>query len=269
MAMINHIAVKFVGLTYSAVPPESFKKNHETLIDLLRASFPRFDVPTINNISVNLAEEQINTEKTNAIEVHMVSADSELGVKIGNQGIFLSVDGYMKFSDLVDVFKPIVEAIHTSLGITHFSQVHLRNINLFPEVESNKFRDIRNSDNWGRQDILTLASNNFSCNGAATRHEYISEDYMKRLQISSGVVFSKTHSYIPQEEWDIWRLRGRIPVAEEVNLLIDISGTNHQAPINDPEKQHTVKEYNWDKIAEQLNSLHDQINSVYGDILTE
>ena len=52
-------------------------------------------------------------------------------------------------------------------------------------------------------------------------------------------------------------------------MLIDIVGMNHQGPINKPEKQQNVNEYDWEEIAKQLNSLHEDVNSVYGDIIKE
>jgi len=268
--MINHIAAKFAGLMYSAIPSETFNKNHQSLIEALRRDYPRSDVPTLNNFRVDLINEQVDTEKTSSVEVHMLSADGKLGIKIGNQGVFMSVNGYIAFPELLAAFNIVVEKVHNVLDITHFSQVHLRNINLFPETEEiNRFKDIRRESSWGRQDFSTLTDKKFLCSGAATKHVYFSDDYTSQLQISSGVVMGKTHSYIPQEEWDIWRLRGGVPVAEEVSLLIDITGISHQAPVNEPEKTHIVKEYNWDDISEQLVSLHDDINGVYSDIIVE
>lgn len=268
--MINHIAAKFIGLIYSDVPHAIFNQQHQSVIEALRQKFPRFDVSTVNNIRLNLSEKQLNTEQISSnLEVHMVDAAGKLGIKIGNQGVFLSVDGYIPFEKLLSEFESVVESIHSALSITHFSQVHLRNINLFPKTASGTFEDIRNQIYWGTQDFPTLSNNKFLCNGAATRHEYFSHDYKKLLQISSGVVLGETHSYIPQEEWNIWRLRGGVPVAKEVNLLIDITGVNHQAPVNEPEKKDNVEEYSWDEISGQLSSLHKDVNSVYGDIITE
>lgn len=268
--MINHIAAKFAGLTYSAIPSETFNNKHQSLIEELRRDYPLSDVATMNNYRVDLTNEHIDTEKTSGIEVHMVSADRKLGLKIGNQGAVISVNGYVAFDELIAHFQLIVEKVHDVLDITHFSQVHLRNINLFPETEeSNKFKDIRREGDWGRQQISALRDKKFVCSGAATKHVYLSEDYTRQLQISSGVVMGETHSYIPQEEWDIWKLRGGVPVAKEVNLLIDITGISHQAPVNEPEKINFLKEFNWDDIADQLTSLHDDINSVYRDIIIE
>lgn len=266
--MINHIAAKFLGLIYSAVPPEIFRKNHQDVIEVLRSKFPRFDVAEVNDIHLNLSGEQLNTEKKRNVEIYMVSADGKLGIKIGNQGVFLSIDGYLPFNELVDEFKLIVENVTSTLSITHFSQVILRNINLFPEISANIFGDIRNQADWGRQSLSTL-SQDFLCNGAATRHEYLSRDFTRRIQISSGIVMAGTHSYIPQEEWAIWRLRGGLPVAEDVNLLIDITGVQHQSSIKDSEKQHIVKEYDWNEIVKQLGALHDDVNGVYSDIIVE
>ena len=267
--MINHIAAKFVGLSYSAVPPETFKKNHQDLIEVLRSRFPRFETPIVKNISLNLSDEQLGTEQTNGMEIHMVGADSQFGIKVGNQGVFFSVDGYLSFDDLVREFESVIESIHAVLAITHFSHVHLRNINLFSEIESNKFKDIRHANYWGKQSLPTLSGSKFLCNGAATRHEYVSPDYIKQLFISSAVVVGNLHSHIPKDEWDIWRLRGGVPMAKEVKLLIDIAGIHHQAPLSEPEKQHIVKEFNWDEISGQLKSLHNDINGVYGDIIRE
>lgn len=266
--MINHIAAKFMGLIYAPIPPEIFRNSYQNVIEALRSKFPRYDAPEISDIHFNLSGEQLNTEKKRNIEIYMVSADGMLGIRIGNQGVFFSIDGYLPFDEMLEEFKSIVETITATLSITHFSQVHLRNINLFPEVASNQFADIRDHNYWGRQSFPAL-SRSYSCNGAATRHEYTSQDSTKRLQISSGVVMAGTQSYIPQDEWMMWRLRGRLPVAEEVNLLIDITGIKHQAAINDPAKQNFVSEYNWDEIAKQLTLLHGDVNNVYGEIIIE
>ncbi len=237
------------------------------MIEVLRPRFPRFDVPTVNSVRLNVSDDQLSTEKVGTdLEVHMVDAEGKLGLKIGNQGVFMSVNGYMAFEELVTEFEAVVQHLHSVLSITHFSQVILRNINLYPEIESNKFEDIRHEFYWGRQSLPTLTDNKFLCNGAATRHEYISADYAKQLQISSGIVL-ESQSYIPQGEWDVWRLRGAVPVAQGVNLLIDINAINHQAPINVIANQHIVKEFDWDEIIGQLNLLHDDINGVYGDII--
>ena len=266
--MINHIAAKFVGLSYSAVPSETFKKNHQSLIEALRPKFPRYDAPTVNNIQLNLSGEQLNTEQTSNIVVHMVSADGKYGIKIGNQGIFFSVDGYTSFKELISEFESVVDSVHAVLAITHFSQVHLRNINLFPEAAPNKFKDIRDDSYWGRQSLSTL-SDEFLCIGAATRHEYFSHDYMRQLQISSAVILGDKRSFIPQDEWDIWRLRGGIPVVKDVELQIDIIGIMQQAPANEPERKLEVKEFNWNEISKQLKLLHDDVNGVYGDIVVK
>lgn len=264
--MINHIAAKFVGLSYSAIPAEVFENNHQRLIEELRPNFPRYDVPKVNNIQFNLSGEQLNTEQISNIEVHMVSADGKYGIKIGNQGVFFSVAGYTPFKELISEFRLVVKSIHSILAITHFSQVRLRNINLFPEIKPNKFKDIRNEHYWGKQSLSTL-TDGFSCNGAATRHEYFSSDFMRSLHISSAVIIGAKHSYIPQDEWDIWRLRGSVPVVQDVELQIDILGIMQQAPANEPERQHEVREYNWDEISTQLQLLHDDINGVYSDII--
>lgn len=263
--MINHIAAKFVGLSYSAIPAEIFENNHQRLIEKLRSKFPRYNVPKVSNIQFNLSGEQLNREQISSIEIHMVSADGKHGIKIGNQGVFLSVAGYTAFKELVSEFESAVESIHSILEITHFSQVHLRNINLFPEVTPDIFKDIRDGHYWGKQSLSTL-TDGFSCNGAATRHEYFSSDFMRNLHISSAVIGAK-HSYIPQDEWDIWRLRGSIPVVQNVELQIDILGIMQQAPADKPERQREVREYNWDEISTQLQLLHDDINGVYSDII--
>lgn len=264
--MINHIAAKFVGLSYSAIPSETFKKNHQDLIEVLRPKFPRFVTPVVKSISLNLGNEAQDTEQTSNMEIHMVSADGKLGIKIGNQGVFFSVDGYISFEELIIEFESVVDSVCSVLAITHFFQVYLRNINLFPEVSSSEFKDIRDENYWGRQSLSTL-SGGFSCSGAATRHEYFSSDYMRQLQISSAVILGAKRSYIPQDEWDIWRLRGVIPVVKDVELQIDITGIMQQSPANQPERQLEVKEFNWDEISKQLKLLHDDINGVYGDII--
>ena len=167
--------------------------------------------------------------------------------------------------------KSILDVVVEILGITHFSRVMLRNINLFNEVPNtpNRFEDIKNDAYWGRQNFNTLEGG-FRCNGASTRHEYFSLDYLTQVQLASGVVLPG-QSFIPQNEWDIWKLRGGVPIQQEstAQLLVDISGVNFQAPVNVPEKQNNVSEYSWEAVEKSFNELHQVINSVYSDITEE
>ncbi len=268
--MSNHIAAKFLGFIYSPIPKQKFAELVSQLEDSLRVKLPRYETPAVNNIVVNVTDNNVATQQNTAgKELHMVDANGMFGVKIGDAGVAISAAEYVSYDDLVAFAKWIIENVVTILNVTHFSRLSLRNINLFKEVEGspNTFRDIRNGTYWGRQEFPTL-DDDFSCTGAATRHEYFSNDYLTHLQLLSGVVMNN-QSYIPQEEWNIWRLRGEIPSAGKVQLLVDISGTSFQAPMNEPEKQNNVTEYNWDLVENELNSLHAIVNKVYFDITKE
>lgn len=267
--MSNHIAAKFVCITYSQLPKESFKENLPQLIECLRKKLPRFDTPDVNDIMVNVNSGNVATQTTeHGKELHMVDANGNLGVKVGNQGLSVSCAKYVEYDELLKFFSWIINEVSTTLNISHFSHLTLRNVNLFIEVQGNpnNFQDIRNASYWGRQEFPTIEKA-FTCSGAATRHEYLSSDYLKHINISSGVVLpTRNQSYIPQEEWNIWQLRGAVPTVTDVNLLIDISATSFVAPVNQPELQNNVVEFDLDIINSKLNELHALVNSVYFDI---
>jgi len=265
--MSNHIKAKFLGFTYAPVPKEKFTSLLSQLEDSLRVKLPRYNATDVNDITVNIIDNNVDAQqRSNGKELHMVDADGKYGVKVGNNGIAISVSGYVSYPELIAFSKWVIETVVKTINITHFSRLSLRNINLFQEQaeKSNVFSDIRNAKDWGRQELPTL-NDGFACSGAATRHEYFSTDYCKHLQLISAVVMGK-QSYIPQDEWSIWQLRGGIPTVENVELLVDIASTSFRAPMNIPEKQHNVTEYSWDSVESELNSLHDIVNQVYSDI---
>jgi hypothetical protein len=154
------------------------------------------------------------------------------------------------------------------LKVSHFSRLSLRNINLFRESEGqvDEFEDIRDESYWGKQAFNTL-NDAFFCSGAATRHEYLSSDYQQHININSGVVLPlHNQSYIPQEEWGMWKLRGVIPTLDKVHLLIDIAATSFVSPVNKPELQNNVIEFDWTIVHTKMNKLHNLIANVYSDI---
>jgi len=265
--MSNHIAAKFLGFVYSPIPEKTFTKLIPKLADSLRAHLPRYEEHSISGITVNVTGDTVAAQQeAQGLELHMVDAEGLWGIKIGNNGLSLSSSKYVAYEEMIPYFKSIMEIITEVLNITHFSRVKLRNINLFAETagKPNSFENIREKEYWGRQEFDALEGA-YLCNGASTRHEYFSKNYLQHIQLASGVVMGG-QSYIPQDEWDIWRLRGEIPVEKEVKLLVDISGTSFQAPVNSPEKQNNVTEYQWTLVEECLNNLHDIVNRVYSDI---
>ena len=268
--MSNHIKAKFLGFIYAAIPQKKFADLVPQLADLLRVKLPRHDTPAVNAITVNVSDNNVATQtNVSGIELHMVDANGMIGVKIYDNGLSISASQYIPYEELMSFSKWLIEIVVETLNVSHFSRLSLRNINLFEEIDEtpNAFADIANGTYWGRQEFPTL-NNNFSCTGAATRHEYFSNDYLNHLQLLSGVVMAN-QSFIPQEEWSIWKLRGEIPTIDRVHLLIDISATSFQAPMNIPEKQHNVTEYSWPQVEKELNSLHKLINKVYFDITKE
>lgn len=268
--MNNHIEAKFLGFRYTPVSQESFARTLPTLTDALRDKLPRFDTPTLNGVRFNISSNAIATQQEEqSQELHMVDAKGLWGVKIGNTGLSISASSYISHEDLRAYANSIIEPVVETLKVTHFSRTTLRNINLFEEdpTKPNQFIDIENCHYWGRQDFKTL-KNNFLCQGAATRHEYFSNNHEKHIQVTSGVVMEK-QSYIPQEEWDIWRLRGEIPSANRTQLLVDITCNGFEAPMNNPKKQNNVTEYTWEKAEQRLDELHVILNNVYSDITTD
>lgn len=265
--MSNHIAAKFLSFIYSPIPKTKFSDSVPQLEDSLRAELPRYSTTAVNDIVVNVTDTNVATQQNIVSkELHLVDPDGCYGVKIGDTGIVISTAEYVPYQDLVSFAKELIEKVVSILNITHYSSLSIRNINLFEENvgSTNTFEDIQDATYWGKQEFPTLNSG-FVCNGAATRHEYFSEDYLTHLKILSAVVMSN-QSYIPQDEWDIWRLRGEIPLADTVLLLVDISGTKLQAPANSPEKQKNVTKYKWERVEKELNSLHENVNKVYFDI---
>ncbi|MDO6747833.1 TIGR04255 family protein [Gilvimarinus sp. 1_MG-2023] len=271
--MSNHISVKFFGLMYSAVPDETFAAKLSDLQERLRRYFPRKEVPVIQGFKFHVNERGIPTQQVEEThrELHMVDAHGLWGVKIGNSGVAFSTARYVSYDESVAFIEKIVDVITEVLGVYHFSRVFLRNINLFNlvEGEQNRFVDIKKESYWGRQEFDTL-KDNFMCNGASTRHEYYSQDYKTQIQLASGVVL-RNQSEIPQDEWDIWKLRGAVPVQNEseAKLLVDINAARHEAPVNDPRQQNNVSEYSWDAVKRSLDELHNIVNNVYFDITTK
>lgn len=271
--MSNHISVKFFGFMYAPVPSEVFAERLPDLTNKLRRFLPRNEPHTINGFRVHVNEAGVATQQIDEVqrELHMVDAQGLWGVKIGNTGVSFSTASYVSFEDSITYIEKIVGVIVDTLEVYHFSRVSLRNINLFGLVvgETNRFEDIKNGDYWGRQEFETLQAG-YVCNGASTRHEYSSRDFRTQIQLASGVV-SKGQSYIPQDEWDIWKLRGGVPAQNESTamLLVDINGTRLEAPINIPEQQHNVSEYSWDAVKQSFDLLHEVVNNVYFDITTK
>lgn len=269
--MSNHIAAKFLGFIYAPIPQEMFSKQIPELADALRGKLPRYEIKSINDISVNISDNNVATQQaTVASELHMVDATGLWGLKIGNNGLSLSTSEYVDYDAAVSFLEGIIGIIVDILGVTHFSRTTLRNINLFDEKpnDPNMFNDIKNNDYWGRQEFPTLKSG-YICNGAATRHEYFSHTYTEHIQILSGIVIGTHQSFIPHDEWDIWRLRGEIPRAGKTQLLIDIAVTSFQGQMNKPEKQNNVTPYNWEAVLRDFDKLHLIVNKVYSDITTD
>tara|TARA_R110002072_G_scaffold235441_1_gene392990 strand:- start:6 stop:824 length:819 start_codon:yes stop_codon:yes gene_type:complete len=268
--MSNHISAKFFGFVYSPVPSEVFSGRLPDLTNRLRRYLPRHEPHTISGFRLQVNESGVATQQINEShqELHMVDAQGLWGVKVGNTGVSFSASNYVSFEDSVTYIEEIVAIIAEVLEIYYFSRVSLRNINLFGLLpgEDNRFQDIQDESYWGRQEFETL-QDGFVCNGASTRHEYFSHDYQTQIQLASGVVLRK-QSYIPQDEWDIWKLRGGIPVQNESDamLLIDINGTRSEAPMNVPDQQNNVTEYRWEHVRRSFELLHEVVNSVYFDI---
>lgn len=265
--MSNHIAAKFFNLSYSRIPSKKFIESLDILIERFRRDYPTQDTKDLNNIKIDFGPgETPKKEHTIDKELLLIDADGKYGLKIGNESLSLSVNGYVEYEEMIKRFEQACDNVKEVLDISHFSQVSLRNINTFDGEGNNNFKDIKDSNIWGRQDFSSLSSS-FNCSGAATRHEYISNDNFKTLHIASSVVMHG-RSYIPQNEWDIWNLRGNIPIInnEKIILLIDLIGTHYQYPLHEPEKKNTVNIFDWDQIKEQLAENHKLVNSVYSDI---
>jgi len=271
--MSNHISVKFFGFMYAPVPSEVFAERLPDLTNRLRRSLPRNETQTINGFRVHVNEAGVETQQIDDAqrELHMVDAHGLWGVKIGNNGVSFSTAQYVSFEDSIAYIEKILDIIVPTLEIYHFSRVSLRNINLFGLVagETNRFEDIKNESYWGRQEFDTLQAG-YVCNGASTRHEYFTTDHRTQIQLASGIVL-RGQSHVPQDEWDIWKLRGSVPVQGESDavLLVDINGSRFEAPINIPEQQHNVSEYSWDVVKQSFDMLHQVVNSVYFDITTQ
>ncbi len=267
--MKNHIEAKFLGFNYSPLPSDEFDKRISNLADSLRSIYPRFVIKPVRNLYVDLSNESVAAHQQDVgNQLHMVNADGILGIKIGNGGISISTSKYVSYEEIVSHLSDVLKICADVLDISFFSKAFLRNINLFSSVDKSEtsFNDIRNNEYWGKQNFNTL-SDKFLCSGASTRHEYFSNDYLKHIQLVSGIVLQEQNqSYIPQDQWDIWQLRGNIPIAKESQLLIDISGTAFQAPVNKPELQNNVTEYDWGQVKKSFDDLHIIINNVYSDI---
>lgn len=266
--MSNHIKAKILGLTYGAISQENFAKKIPDIADSLRSRFPNRTEQRIQDINIDMAADEVSTTISSpAKECLVVDAKGKWGVTIGNQGIKLSVDGYAEYDETLEYFKWVLKVLSPILNVLHFSQVSLRNINLFAEVEGqpNRFADIQERKHWGRQEIEYLTTD-FTCSGAATKHIYYSSDYLNQIQLSSGIVM-EGQSYIPRTEWAVWSLRGKIPSVPMRHLMIDITATSYQAPVNEPSMQIIMSEYSWADVALEFEKLHTLVNGTYFDIV--
>ncbi len=265
--MSNHIKAKILGFQYGEIRKETFAKMIPDLIEALRHKLPNHDEQKVQAIKVNVTDNAVNTnQEILGQEPIMVDTEGLWGVKIGNQGIELSTGKYVEYNDAITYFSELLEDLVPILKISHFSQVSLRNINLFDEVNGNpnSFIDIKEGKHWGRQEIESLA-NGFKCSGAATKHVYYSNDFLSQIQLVSGIVMPN-QTYIPQSEWNLWKLRGEIPSLKAVHLMIDISGTAFQVPANEPTKQKNLTEYTWGTVSDEFDKIHELINQIYTDI---
>ena len=268
--MKNHIKAKFVGFTFSKIPLQKFIEVMADLTEELRPIFPTHELKDIQTVVINYdtkTQSQSQEVTTEAKELFMVDADGNIGFKLSNQGLAISTNEYVSYEDLIETMQVIIGACVEKLKITHFSDLYLRNINLF-KTEDNKsdFKDIQNKEYWGSQSFSTLAKD-YSCQGASTRHEYFSNDYMNKIQLVSGVILPKQNlSYIPQNNWDIWMLRGGIPTIDELHLVIDIIVQRFQAPANLAKEQSKVTKYSWTALRAEFDTIHSIINNVYSDI---
>ncbi|RLA02443.1 MAG: hypothetical protein DRQ47_06785 [Gammaproteobacteria bacterium] len=262
--MSNHIKAKFLGFGYGVISQEKFSQMIPDLSESLRNRLPVHTRQPVQAVKVSLANENLNAHpETLGEELYMVDAKGLWGVRIGNRGIAITVAKYLEFEAVMHYLEDILRTLADELRISHFSQVSLRNINLFKEVPGhpNKFADINEGVHWGRQEIAALSSG-FPCTGAATKHVYQSANELIQLQLSSAVVMP-SQSYIPQDEWGIWKLHGKIPALEETQLMIDISSVAFQSATD---KLNGLSEYSWEMVSKEFNKLHDLVHKVYADI---
>jgi uncharacterized protein (TIGR04255 family) len=262
--MKNHIKAKFLGLNYGEISKEKFEQMIPDLIEALRHKLPIHDQRPVQGVKVSVSNENLEARPENiGLELHMVDSKGIWGVRIGNGGIAISTAEYVAYDEVMTYLEELFDILANELRISHFSQVSLRNLNLFKEEvgQSNKFTDIKDGIHWGRQEIATLSSG-YPCSGAATKHIYNSVDGSIQIQLSSAVVL-ENQSFIPQNEWSIWNLHGHIPVSKETQLMIDISSSAFQT---DSERRNRLVDYSWEEVSKEFNKLHDLVNQVYTDI---
>lgn len=264
--MPNQIEAKFFQLFFSPLPKKKFNENIESLQECLRDMFPTFDAPVVKDFKIDVDQKSIDDSDSGHV-LHMIDAEGKYGIKVNNTSLNLSVSGYDEYCEMLKIFEEVCNRIKPVLNITHFSRVIVRNINVFDQSteQVDTFINIKNRDIWGRQDFESIKSK-FVCTGAATRHEYLSDDKRGTLHIASSVVMSG-RSYIPQDEWNIWQLRGNIPSVDKVKLLIDLASTYYQHTLDDPSKRNNVSAFEWDLVKESLDKNHEILNSVYDDII--
>lgn len=260
--MSNHIAAKFFDVSYSSIP--KFSDFLDNLIASLRKEYPTQTIKDLHTIKIPLNDGiPSGGQQVSGKELLLIDAEGKYGLKIGNAGLSMSVDGYTEYNEMISRFEVICNSVKEVLDISHFSQVTIRNINLF-KAKGSGFEDIKERDIWGKQDFESLKELQFSCSGAATRHEYFSEN--KTLHVVSSIVL-EGRSYIPQEEWDIWDFRGQIPAVDsEAKLLIELVGAHHQYSLNEPHKKNKLSPFDWEIIKEQLKESHHLVNKIYNDI---
>lgn len=274
--MTNKIEARFFTLNFSAIPDEIFESKCGELIESLRSLFPIYNRQQLNRIEFKFDDLEAHAPiKHSASQLCMLDANLIFGIKLSANELCLTVDKYQGFTEALGLFSTTLGKINEILKISHFQSVSMRNINVFDlktevvdSVRIESFDGIRNQKIWGSQPLDVL-DDNFLCSGSTTRHEYINLQSGLKINISSGVG-QPNQSYIPQADFDIWQMRGNIPIKDAHFLVVDINGIYNQikpgSSGTNENRPTPLAVFSLEVIQSQFSACHELINQIYDEI---
>ena len=267
--MVNKVAAKKISIRFEQVGKESFKDKLESLSELLRTRFPTYEKPQVQSVSINMANPHVPVVDNDggAVELHMVSANNQHALLIGNQGFDYLVRDYIDYQTQKEMFIFVVKAVQTIMNIKYVGLISLQNINIF-EFDTNGLAiNIRN------ESPFNVLENSFTTDwtrvGAATRQDYVLKNGLLGMNVSSTIAH-QGQSFAPQNEWRLWQMMGGIPVLEDKRLILTISVFHNQQEMRGKKAPGlSFIDFDLAKIGEDIDQIHEHLNNTYESITKE
>jgi len=267
--MVNKVAAKKISIRFEQVGKESFKDKLESLSELLRTRFPTYEKPQVQSVSINMANPHVPVVNNDdgAIELHMVSANNMHALLIGNQGFDYIVRDYIDYKVQKEMFIFVVEAVQTIMNIKFVGLILLQNINIFEFNTDGLAINIKNDSPFNV--LENSFTTDWTCVGAATRQDYVLENGLLGMNVSSTIAH-QGQSFAPQHEWGLWQMMGGIPVLKNRKLILTISVVhNQQATHGKKAPGLNFVDFDLAKIGEDIDQIHEHLNNTYESITKE